>query len=135
MVRWPLVAAAFLVGACAAPQSWMGIGLLPGAAAPDIQQLAERARTGDKQAALDLGIRFEDGRGVALDLPRARRLYAMAATTTGGTIYVYVPPVKKGGRGSTTPVNTGPVSPGIAEAKRRLKALDAMTSKPSRAQP
>ncbi|MGH6614966.1 hypothetical protein [Sphingomonas sp.] len=103
--------------------SYAGISLKPGGAPADLQRLAERALTGDKQAQLELGERYEEGRGVIPDRKRARHLYGLAATTTGGTIYVYVPPAKKGGNGYTMPVSMGPVVQGLAEAKARLRAL------------
>jgi hypothetical protein len=114
--------ASLALAACAAPSSYMGISFAPGAAAGDLQDLARRAQAGDKQAQLDLGIAYEEGRGVAVDLKRAERLYRMAATTSGGTLYVYQPPVKKGGRGGAVPVNMGPVVLGLEAAKARLAA-------------
>jgi hypothetical protein len=112
-----------LLSSCAAPSSYMGIGFAPGAASPELQALAQRARAGDKQAQLDLGIAFEEGRGVGVDLLRARKLYAQAAATTGGTTYIYAPASKKGGRGSVTPINLGPRAEGLQEAKERLHVM------------
>jgi hypothetical protein len=100
----------------------MGISFAPGAAANDLQELARRAQAGEKRAQLDLGIAYEEGRGLSKDSKRARNLYRMAATTSGGTIYVYQPPVKKGGRGGAVPVNMGPVVLGLEAAKARLAA-------------
>ena len=54
---------------------------------------------------------------------RAERLYAMAAASSGGTMMIYVPPVRRGGSGSVMPVSTGPRMPGLAEARERLQAL------------
>jgi TPR repeat protein len=116
---------AALLSACAAPTSYMGIGFSPGAASPELQMLAQRAQTGDKRAQLDLGIAYEEGRQVAVDLNRARRLYALAAMTSGGTIYVYQSSAKKGGRGGVAPVNLGPVVKGLEAAKVRLAGLKA----------
>lgn len=110
---------ALLLTACVAPSSYMGISLVAGAADPAVQSLAARAQRGDKQAQLDLGIRYEEGNGVPADLKRAQKLYRAAATTTGGTTFVYVPATKKGGRGYTMPVNMGPRVEGLAAAKRR----------------
>jgi hypothetical protein len=103
----------------------MGIGLAPGAAPAGIQVLAKRARAGDKQAQLDLGIAFDEGREIAQDCRRARKLYRLAATASGGTIFVYQPPARKGGRGMVVPVNMGPRVAGLEEARRRLKTLDS----------
>jgi TPR repeat protein len=63
-----------LLVVCAAPSSYMGIGFGPGAASPELQSLAQRA-----QARLDLGIAYEEGRGVALDRRKARSLYRLAS--------------------------------------------------------
>jgi hypothetical protein len=111
------------LGACAAPSSYMGISFIPGAAASDLQDLARRAQAGDKHAQLDLGIAYEEGRGMLPDIKRARHLYRMAATTGGGTIYVYQPPVRTDGRGGVVPVNLGPMVRGLEAAKVRLKNL------------
>jgi len=86
--------------------------------------LARRAQLGDKQAQLELGLRFEEGRGVARNLDNARALYSRAATTTGGDIAVYVPGVGDS-PGRVTWVNTGPVMPGLSAARERLNALRA----------
>jgi hypothetical protein len=114
------ILASVALAACAAPTSYMGISFVSGAAASDLQDLARRAKAGDKQAQLDLGIAYEEGRGLSKDFERARRLYRMAATNSGGTIYVYVPPVNKGGRGTVIPVDKGPVLVGLKAAKERL---------------
>ena len=68
-----LLAAALLMGACAS-QQYMGVSMKPGGADPAVQALAARASAGDKQAQLDLGIRFEEGSGVARDLDTAKKL-------------------------------------------------------------
>lgn len=67
--------AAALLGACAASTSYAGIPLAAGGADSDLQSLARRAQAGDKQAQLELGIRYEEGRGVEADPEAARRLY------------------------------------------------------------
>ncbi|MDQ8757647.1 hypothetical protein RCO27_15565 [Sphingosinicella sp. LHD-64] len=117
-----LLCAAPLLGACAA-NSYAGIPFAAGAAAPELQGLAMRAQAGDKQAQLELGIRYEEGRGVPVDLRRAERLYRMAASDSGGTMYVYSPPVGQNGRGQVVPINSGPRQIGLAEARRRLENL------------
>ncbi len=117
-----------LLDACAAPTSYAGIDLRPGLENTQLQATAQRAQYGDKRALLELGIAYEEGRTVPVDLKRARALYRAAASTTGGTIFVYQPPVRKGGAGSVMPVNMGPVVPGLAEAKARLKALEGRVS-------
>jgi TPR repeat protein len=118
-----MMLASLALGACAAPSSYMGVSFAPGAAASDLQDLARRAQAGDKQAQLDLGIAFEEGRGMHSDKKRAYQLYRMAAMTSGGMIYVYQPAVKKGGRGGVVSVNFGPIISGLEAAKVRLVGL------------
>jgi len=105
---------------CAASSSYMGINLTPGDAPASVQALALRARQGDKQAALDLGKRLEAGDGVPQDLTRAMRLYRMAASDSGGTIWVYSPSPGNGAPGRVIPVDRGPRVAGLAEARERL---------------
>ncbi|MBJ7389741.1 MAG: sel1 repeat family protein [Sphingomonadaceae bacterium] len=109
-VNWPclsaLMAAALLISGCAS-QQYMGVSLKPGGADPAVQALAARASTGDKQAQLDLGIRFEEGAGVARDLAAAKKLYRQAASDSGGTIWIYTPPVGNGTSGRVVPVQSG----------------------------
>ncbi|MGV3555288.1 MAG: SEL1-like repeat protein [Croceibacterium sp.] len=125
------VGAACALGACAAGSSYMGIPLdAPVAAGPDaaLRNLAARAQAGDKHAQLELGIAFEESRGVRRDLRKAERLYRLAATDSGGTMWVYTPPATPGERGRVMPLNQGPRNSGLAEAKRRLIALDTVRS-------
>ncbi|MEA3043722.1 MAG: hypothetical protein QOH47_1560 [Sphingomonadales bacterium] len=68
------LACAPLLAACAA-NSHAGISPAPGGAGPDLQALTRQAQAGDKQAQLELGIRYEEGRGVERDPARAERLY------------------------------------------------------------
>ena len=92
---------------------------------PDaVRDLALRAQAGDKQAQLELGIAFEEGRGVAKDIGKARTLYRLAAADSGGTLWVYSPPVGRETSGRVIPVNRGPVQAGLPEARMRLEALD-----------
>ena|GEM_PF-1352334 len=86
--------------------------------------LASEAQRESKQAQLELGIRFEEGRGVERDLDKARKLYAQAASDSGGTIWVYSPSVGNGTKGRMIPVNAGPKRSGLAEAKKRLGMLE-----------
>jgi TPR repeat protein len=69
-----LALAAPLTLAACAPTSYAGISLKPGAADPELQSLARRAQGGDKHAQLELGIRYEEGRGVPANLDRASYL-------------------------------------------------------------
>lgn len=86
----------------------------------EIALLAQRAQLGDKQAQFELGQRFAVGDGVPKDCEKAMELTRRAATATGGTLWVYSPPVTKGGRGQVIPVDQGPVQPGLADAKASL---------------
>jgi hypothetical protein len=98
------LAAALVIGlsagssACTA-SSYAGIPLGAGAADPDLQSLARRARAGDRSAQLELGSRYEHGRGVVRDPARAAALYRRAAAGTTGAQQVYLPPVGKHGQG------------------------------------
>ncbi|MEW4448684.1 SEL1-like repeat protein [Qipengyuania sp. JC766] len=89
-----------------------------------LSRLAQSASTGNKSAQLELGLRFEAGRDVPVDYEKARELYASAARTSCGPVWVYVPPVGNGTSGRTMQVDTGPLQPGLAVAKRHLEALD-----------
>jgi len=119
-----LVCAPLLLAACAA-NAYAGIPFGPGAAAPELQALARRAQAGDKQAQLELGIRYEEGRDVPVDLGRAERLYSIAANDSGGTRLIFVPSSRPGGSGATVPLNGGPLVAGLPAARARLEALQA----------
>ena len=118
--HWPLAGLLALAGCAGGGLS--GIPQEPGAAHPALQALAQRADGGDKQAQLALGILYEQERFLGQDLDRAENLYERAAKPSGGTIYVYQPPVGKGA-GQVVPVNMGPRVEGLAEAARRLERL------------
>lgn len=111
-----------------APMTAFGVDLRPGGAAPELQSLAERARAGDKQAQLALGIRLEHGDGVARDVPGAMKLYRRAATKTGGKQIIHVPAGQAGGRAASVPFDQGPESPGLPEAALRLEQLKASSA-------
>ena len=125
MRRIVIAALALTLLAGCTRSGFAGISFAPGAAEPELQQLAQRAAAGSKPALLELGIRYEEGRGVPVDLPRAARLYGQAAATTGGTMFVYSPPVGQAKYGSVIPITTGPVVPGLPDARERLRALQA----------
>jgi hypothetical protein len=100
----------------------MGISLRPGSVdSSELQALAQRAHAGDKQAQLDLGIAYEEARGVGVDRRKARSLYRLASADTGGTTWVYVPSTGEAGR--VTPVNLGVRQSGLREAKERFIKL------------
>jgi hypothetical protein len=115
-----LAVATLSLAACAAPTSYMGVSLQPGAAASQIQSLARAGLSGDKHAQLALGIAYEEGKGVIQDLKKARKLYRAAAAPSGGTTYIYVPATRKGGKGYVAPVDLGPKVVGLVEARERL---------------
>lgn len=119
-----LAAAALVIPACAGPRSFAGIPLAPGAADPELQSLASRAKMGDKEAQLALGIRYEEGRGVPRRPSEAEILYRLAARPSGGEGYIYVPPAA-GAAGTVVPFRLGPRQRGLKEAELRLRALKA----------
>jgi hypothetical protein len=94
-----LLCAPLVAGACAAT-SYAGIPLAAGAADPELQALARRAQAGDGQAQLELGIRYEQGRGVPAQPALARSLYlSVVEGSRFQTQYVSV-------NGAVVPVNT-----------------------------
>lgn len=117
--------AALLAAPACASTSYMGISMLPGEAAPEVQALAGRAREGDKQAQFDLGVRFEDGRGVPVNLRKAVKLYRYAASNTGGNRTIFVP---DGGGVAATTVNSGDLIPGLPAAWARAQQAVALKS-------
>lgn len=126
-----LLCAAPLLGGCAV-NSYAGIPFAAGTADPEIQALAGRAKAGDKQAQFELGTRYEEGRGLPVDLSRARHLYRLAAADSGGMIFIYQPTTRKGGAGQVVPVDTGPVQKGLPEARLHLADI-APSRKPDAA--
>jgi hypothetical protein len=88
---------------------------------PAVRSLTLRAQAGDKFAQLELGIRYEEGRGVAADPEKARKLYSRAAADSGGTLFVYSPAVGKV-PGRVIPL-TRPRVPGLPAARLRLQRL------------
>jgi len=90
-------------------------------------QLAGLAWAGNKPAALELGIRFEEGRGLARDVEKARKLYRIAALSTGGLSWIYSPGVGDA-PGQLLPLYA-PDDPGLAEAIKRLAALEPAAPK------
>lgn len=57
------------------------------------------------------------------DIGKARTLYRLASTDSGGTMWVYSPPVGNGTSGRVIPMDRGPVQPGLREARARLEAI------------
>ncbi|MBB4642634.1 SEL1-like repeat protein [Rhizorhapis suberifaciens] len=119
----PLIGLALLGASACARSSYMGISMIPGAADRQVQALAVRAQAGDKQAQLDLGIRFEEGKGVPQDTARAVKLYQQAASDSGGRMWVYAPSPGNGAPARAIPIDRGPRQKGLEEAKRRANEL------------
>lgn len=120
--RAGMSAAALALVACAPSGHYMGISLAPGAAEAPLQQLATRAQAGDKQAQLELGMRYEEGRGVPRDRSKAMSLYGRAARDDGGRLWVYSPGVGQA-KGQVIPIDTGMRREGLPEARARLRHL------------
>lgn len=113
--------------ACAPSTQYMGIDLATPPTSveqSEIRALAQRAQYGDKQAQLELGIRFEEGNGVRRDLETAKKLYTAAASDSGGRIWVYSPSVGNGTKGRVIPVDRGPKRLGSDEATYRFSRLE-----------
>lgn len=119
MVRLAVLIAALAVSAC----SGRYLGIDREGLEPTAQGWLDRARAGDKQAQLELGMRYASGDGVRRDCDIARKLLRQAAARTGGTIWVYSPPVTKGGSGRVIPIDNGPVQGGLQAAEEALRDL------------
>lgn len=118
------VAAAALgaLGACnSTPDRYQGISLSADNGNEALRGLARLAAAGDKSAQLALGVRFETGDGVPVDLRRAERLYRLAATTTHARD-AYFPSVHMKTPGKLLRTYETPRS-GLPEAQARLEAL------------
>jgi len=93
-----------LLSSCAARTAY-GIDLTAPSISEEVKVLARSAQAGDKLAQLELGKRFEAGRGVPKDLDRAGKLYAAAASPhDGASIRTFYSP---SGGVSTTVLNGG----------------------------
>jgi TPR repeat protein len=101
---------------------YQGISLAADNVDEALRALAGRAAAGDKRAQLALGIRFETGDGVPVDLRRAERLYRLAATTTGDVRDVYFSSVHMKTPGKVLRTYEAPRF-GVPEAQARLEAL------------
>lgn len=87
-----------------------------------------RARAGDKTAQLELGIIFEEGRGVVRDIEKAESLYRQAASDSSGRIWVYTPSPGDGTGGHVVQVDHGARTAGMPEAKLRLERLTRISA-------
>lgn len=118
---------ASLLAGCAA-NSYAGIPFAAGAADPEFQGLATRARGGDKQARFDLAERSDYGRSLTRDPARARQLYTSAARDTKKRMSLYI--ATPGGRSASIQREFAETRfDGLAEAKLRLLALDESDAK------
>ncbi|HEY6815612.1 MAG TPA: hypothetical protein VI168_08750 [Croceibacterium sp.] len=89
-----------------------------------VEQLACASAGDDKRAALELGRRYEEGRGVPRDVRRARRYYRQAAASRPGEFYIYSPAVAEERYGRVIRVdNPMGAAPGLPEARERLERL------------
>lgn len=110
-----LITSVLLVG-CASS----GLGVARTSMPQALLPLYDQAKAGDKRAQFSLALAYADGAGVPKDCDQARRLLRLAATETGGTIWVYSPPVGNGTQGRVIPINQGPRQPGLRSAQQLL---------------
>jgi len=115
-----LLAAALLLSGCAS-QQYMGVSLKPGGADPAVQALAARASTGDKQAQLDLGIRFLNGQGITADERRACDLFRLSSSDTRGQLWIYTPSPGGGAPAQVLPVQNATPTAGLPVARAWLE--------------
>lgn len=115
-----LMAAALMISGCAC-HSYMGVSLKPGSAEPAVQALAARASAGEKQAQLDLGIRFLNGQGIAADERRACDLFRLSASDTRGPLWIYTPSPGGGAPAHVLPVQNATPTAGLASARAWLE--------------
>jgi hypothetical protein len=94
--------------------SYMGIPLQPDS---ELSALAREAKAGEKNAQYQLGMRFENGDQIPSNQEKARKLYFLAATPTGGSQITYVP-TNNGVKPQL--INRGPLVAGIAAAREKL---------------
>ncbi|MFN3748265.1 MAG: hypothetical protein ACK4SJ_06215 [Sphingorhabdus sp.] len=111
--------AALLLAGCTAPSSYMGISLQHSSTSLELRELALRAKSGDKQAQLDLGSHFENGIIVSKDWSKAEVLYRSAANNTPITRTHFI---HSGQSVVPETVNIG-YREGLAAAKVRLDNL------------
>lgn len=116
-----LVCASFSLPSCASVLQSNDLGIDSKSLPSALQRLHSRAQSGDKSAQFELGEYFADGTLLAKDCKTARRLWRLAAMETGGTLWVYSPPVGNGTNGRTIPINRGPKVSGLVSAKEALE--------------
>ena len=121
------------LSACAGSSQYYGIELVStstgtSAEQRELQELARRAKSGDKQAQLELGIRYEEGVRLPQDLKRAEKLYRLASEASGDEITYYQPSSELGKPGIVVTEKIDGGLPGLPAAKARLIALRAKRS-------
>jgi TPR repeat protein len=95
----------------------------PEALARSIPELTCAADRGDPAAQLALGVRYEEGTGVAADAVRAAALYQMAERYIERLYTLNSPPVRSGMFAPTRTSGLRPPPPALAEARFRLGRL------------
>lgn len=75
------------------------------------------ASVGNKQAQLDLGIRFFGGDGVDVDTRRACRLFRMSASDTAGQLWIYTPSPGGGAPAQVMPIASTMPAYGLQAAR------------------
>lgn len=120
------------VSGCSAA-SYMGIPLNTASGDPSgLQQLAALARAGDKQAQLELGIAFEEGRGVPVSFQKAEKLYSQASRSDTGLRGIWSPGVGSS-PGQLTYIDGVHASGPLLSARIRLNRLrERLGSNPDR---
>ena len=89
-------------------------------------RLARLAQSGNKQAQLELGIRFEEGiGGVERNPSRALELYTLASRATPARYGMVVRQTEPGAGGGVSRGQRSPRIPGLPEARERRDALEA----------
>ncbi|MEM6475661.1 MAG: SEL1-like repeat protein [Pseudomonadota bacterium] len=108
-------------GSCTDPYSERS---LPCSIIP-LNSLALASFSGNKHAQLELGRRFETGRGVERDLVKAAKLYKQASRTSGGPLHTCVwDEYQKRCNPLTIDL---PYVYGLPEARRHLERIQART--------
>lgn len=114
--------------ACAAG-SYASISLAAGAADPELQALAARARAGDRSSQLELGLRFEEGRGVPRDRARACEAFLAQPGRSSPDLWLYSPATRSLDH---YPARRAPAPPADALAVKALQCRLAAAGETAR---